>query len=120
MSTRLTPSDRRGLEYFAGCTLQPIIGDRVLCRCLFSAQGAGFNLSLGQRPRIGESPNASAEDANQHPHRVQICESRFQRSCMAVQSLHGALPQAKRETPPLALNIDSHSPDAPAGVCHKS
>jgi hypothetical protein len=111
MSTRWAPSGRRRLKYFAVHTYPPIVGQGALCRFLFSAEGAGFNPSLGQRPRTGESLNASAEGAIQPRPGAQPYESRFQRSCMAGQSIPGALPQAKRETAPLALK---HRP-APSG-----
>jgi hypothetical protein len=65
MSTRWAPSSRRRLKYFAVYTFPPIVGQGALCRFLFSAEGAGFNPSLGQRPRTGESLNASAEGAIQ-------------------------------------------------------
>ncbi len=111
MNSRWTPSGRRRLKYFAVYTFPPIVGQGALCRFLFSAEGAGFNPSLGQRPRTGESLNASAEGAIQRRPGAQPYESRFQHSCMAGQSIPGALPQAKRETAPLALK---HRP-APSG-----
>ncbi len=121
MNSRWAPSGRRRLKYFAVYTFPPIVGQGALCRFLFSAEGAGFISSppqdgfavanLGQRPRTGESLNASAEGAIQRRPGAQPYESRFQRSCMAGQSIPGALPQAKRETAPLALK---HRP-APSG-----
>src|SRR5437867_7435895 len=99
MSTRWAPSGRRRLKYFAVYTFPPIVGQGALCRFLFSAEGAGFNPSLGQRPRTGESLNASAEGAIQRRPGAQPYESRF----MAGQSIPGALPQPKREAASLAL-----------------
>ena len=77
MSTRWAPSGRRRLKYFAVYTFPPIVGQGALCRFLFSAEGAGFNPSLGQRPRTGESLNASAEGAIQRRPGAQPYESRF-------------------------------------------
>jgi hypothetical protein len=71
---------------------------------VFSAKGAAFNPSLGQRPRIRETPSVSAECATQARRYAHADESRLQRSCIRGTSLPGALPQAKSEIAPLALH----------------
>ena len=68
-----------------------------LAPCIVSAKGAKFNLSLGQRPRIREYANASAEGAIHGCQRAQPNESRLQRLCIINRSIPGALPQAVGE-----------------------
>ena len=70
-----------------------------------TAKGAGFNQSLGQRPRIPEIPSVSAEGAIHRQRYAHADESRFQRSCIRGTSIPGAVPQAKSEIAPLALHI---------------
>jgi len=70
---------------------------RSLSQFIVSAKGAKFNLSLGQRPRIREYTNASAEGATQACRNVQSGESRLQRSCRIKRSIPGASPQAGDE-----------------------
>ena len=62
-----------------------------------SVNGAEFNLSLEQRPRIPEHANASAEGATHRRPNVQPCESRLQRSSTVDPLIPGALPQAMSE-----------------------
>ena len=71
---------------------------------VFSAKGAAFNPSLGQRPRIRETSSVSAEDATHGRRYAHVDESRFQRSCIRGASIPGAVPQAKSEIAPLALH----------------
>jgi hypothetical protein len=71
---------------------------------VFSAKGAAFNQSLGQRPRIQEPPSVSAEGATHGRRYGRADESRFQRSCIWGTSIPGAVPQAKSEIAPLALH----------------
>jgi hypothetical protein len=64
---------------------------------IVNANGAEFNLSLGQGPRIREHASVSAEGATHGCRNVQPGESRLQRSCMVERSIPGALPQAANE-----------------------
>jgi hypothetical protein len=71
---------------------------------VFSAKGAAFNQSLGQRSRIQKTPSISAEGATHSRRYARADESRFQRSCIWGTSIPGAVPQAKSEIASLALH----------------
>jgi hypothetical protein len=79
---------------------------------VFSARGAAFNPSLGQRPRIRETPSVSAEGATHGRRYARADESRFQRSCIWGTSIPGAVPQAKSEIAPLALHTGQNVSEA--------
>jgi hypothetical protein len=90
---------------------------RSLGQYIVSAKGAEFNLSLGQRPRIREHANASAEGATHGCRSVQLGESRLQRSCIVERSIPGALPQAgndmrlwRKQTTHFAFRTESQNP----------
>jgi hypothetical protein len=72
--------------------------------CVRSANGAAFNQSLGQRPRIPETPSVSAESATHRQRYAHADESRLQRSCIRGTSISEGVPQAKNEIAPLALD----------------
>ena len=74
---------------------------------VLSAKGAVFIASLGQRPRIGEKRNISAEGAIHFPPQQLTTRTDLIRAfsaCPLSIQIPGAMPQADDDIAPLALN----------------
>jgi hypothetical protein len=78
---------------------------------VLSAEGALFIVSLGHRPRIGETTNISAEGAIHFPPpqlttRTDLIRA-FSAYLLGIQ-IPGAMPQADNDIAPLAHDLDSN------------
>jgi hypothetical protein len=86
---------------------------------VLSAKGAVFIASLGQRPRIGEKTNISAEGAihfSPPELRTRAELIRAFSACLLGIQIPGAMPQADNDIAPLALNTH-RSAETPYNNC---
>jgi hypothetical protein len=86
---------------------------------VFSAKGAVFIASLGQRPRVGGKTNISAEGAIRFSPpelRTRVELIRAFSACLLGVQIPGAMPQADNDIAPLALNTH-RSAETPYNNC---